>query len=1528
MPFASEQNAMSQLSRRRLLQAMGVVGAGIFGARGWSAVLSPTVRESVTRAGRAITLLEDGGFEKPVWGWQFTEGAKVVTAGKLAGHGAIQVETQDGDYARYLVLQPETGRTYTLSGWMRTENVSAQESGAGAYFAATQYEFQGRPTEYSVDGKQLPEKHYGNFTETHGWQRFSQSFICLPGTTWFEVVVGLYRASGKAWFTDLTFVEGNQAVALEETVDCWQALELAHHEVLKKTPRSRPAAAILCDAMPVRGAASDPQQMAKILRERYNVTLLNAVELANAKTFHRGAFDLLVLPYGESFPLAARATVEEFLRQGGNLLSTGGYAFLSPLLETQGKWLFYDEAVKSASGKNLLPDPVKNKNAWKTLEPEFASTEIVTLPDATQTSAGVLRVPTEQWLQTTEWYCDVAAGNEKDQFLLEGWLRAEDVQAAPDGYGFARFQQLDAKDNEIYAAGLELKTLTGTSPWSRVERIFCVAPGCKTIRVSFGLNHATGRLEGAGFQLKSCPPQLRINTAHGFPQDELQIKPEQIGIFDADFRLRRVTTLRAAEEQTILPASCELHGSFEGYAATCVLGINHTRWTPLLEACDGLGRKRGAAGALVHHQRGVYARGSWAFFGVENADLFAKNSAQGEAILRATGVALDDSCWLHACETEFACYRQQEPMRMRVLITNMGRAVQNVELHWSVTEEESTRNVWQATSRAHLHPGQTVAVETEWHADKFAADCYRVTAELLTAERTLDRIHTGCLVWNKETLKKGLAFEFKQNYFQVNNRSVFLQGTDDYLHTFVNEDEHPLTWREDAQGCRDSCIDVYENLMGLRGPQQRPTKTWWRWIDAMLLNVQQAGGAFFPGMLIFSNTAVTDSDLAEQAAYAREFAARYKDAAGLLYYLNGDLELHDPNLPDIKKFYNQYLQEKYGSDEALRRAWTLSPPEAPIGKLTVQTGKDDWRDVRTLDDFEFRTRVVERWLNAMHDAIRTVDSSHPITAEFYQQPWAGIDLLHALGGLELANFGYFNPNGEDFYRFPQVCRFLDQRVRGKGINIGEFGVKTHPAWLDSSDYLATRGESYEQAFFLAIAHYAFALGASKIQNWCWKYPSDLPFEWGINYSNELIGRDVRAVYRNTGLFFRRLRPRFVPEDVLFLIPSENRKGGKGAEVQAALANGIRLLMDQRVAFNTLADEYIDELPASVKVIFYPLAYCPKEKVLARLKTFVEEGGRLYLSGDISYDSLRQRTQTQRLTELCGLEFVRERYAHIDYAHGAVQAKSKAAPWTDYMAFPGIVTRPAGARVLMETQDGTPVVTEYEHGRGRVVFSADPIEFHGDPRFQPYAHAFYSALCITLDVKGEAIEPASAPVHRFRMPSQDEREITVLVNHSQAKSAHAFIVPCAAGRVELTLRPMLSGAIVVNPAHSIEAVESSSNIRIDDELVISSDLHFMLISLDGKAIDRSTALLVLPMGNGMLHMARASRWRSPQVLVGEIKSGVWMQLETFSPLNVENLLHLPVDDSRAFSMLIVCEADHQKMATDQVERMVKEPWTLA
>ncbi len=1531
MSIASElDSAIGPQSRRAFLQALGATGITLFGRRAWSGALPESVRQSLAREGKVVTLLEDGGFQSSAWGWQFTDGDKLADVSRHEGRRSVHVNTDSGDYARFLVLGPEIGKTYTLSGWVKTEGIVQQEEAAGAYFTASQFEFQGRPTEYTVDGKQLPEKRFGNLTGTMGWQPFSQCFKCLPGTAWFEVVVGIYRASGSAWFTDLTFVEGDTAVDFDGVVSYWQALEWAHKNALQNSARSKPTAAILRDALPARGAAADPAQLAKVLNETYDVAFLTAEQLADPKRLNRAAFDLLVLPYGETFPLPARKAVENFLGDGGDLLTTGGYAFKAPVVLKSGKWEFYDGAVRAESGENLLPAFAGASTAWVTLEPKYTSAESAVIPEAGPQTAGKVSVPGGLWNKNAAWYCELPGGAEGDQYFLETWIRTADVRPAPDGYAYIGIEQLDDKGERIYAAGIELEKIQDLEPhpWHKVGRLLYLAPRCRKLRVGFGLKNATGTIWGALPRLEHRSPQVRMNTALGFPQDELQVAPGQIGMFDADFRLKRVSVLRPAPGQRIVGGSQELNGAFEGYAATCVVGMNQARWIPLLEAHDGVGRKRGAAGALVHHVRGPYARSSWAFFGVENQDIFSADSALGKSTLRAVSRALANKCYLHACETNFTAYEQGEPVHTCVLVTNLSRKRGDLELRWQIVMVGADQDAYRTTSKVNLAPGQTVRVEAEWHPASFAGEQYRVTVQLAADNRVVDELDTGFVVWSTETLRKGLAFEFKENYFQVDGHSLFLQGTDDYLHTFIDRDENPLTWNHDVQSCRDSCIDVYENLMGLRGPQQRPTKTWWRWIDAMLLNVQRVGGAFFPGMLIFSNTAVCNKDLADQQAYVQAFAARYKDAAGIMYYLNGDLELHDPNLPDIQELYNRYLEDKYGSDEALRKAWAITPPEAPIGKLTIRSGKDDWRDVRTLDDFEFRSKVVRRWLNALYDSIRKVDQRHPVTAEFYQLPLSGIDLLTTLGQLELANFGYFNSANEDFYRFPQVCKFLDQRVRGKGLNIGEFGVKTHPAWQDSGDYIAARSEAYEQAYFLAIAHYGFALGASKIQNWCWKNPSDLPFEWGINYPNELIARDVRAVYRNTGLLFRTLRPRYQPSDVLLLIPGENRKGGQGMRILEGISNGIRLLIDERVSFSTLADEFIDELPAHVKTIFYPLSYCPNEKVIARLKKFVEAGGQLYVSGDISYDGLRQRTQTQRLRDLCGVEFVSERFANIDYRNGALPVVCRAAGWPDYVAAPGIVTRLAGAHSLVESREGMPVVTEFELGNGRVIFSADPIELHGDPRYQPYAHAFYHALCERLHLSGEEIEPAQAPVHCFRVPSQDGREMTVLVNHSEKDVARDVVVPSSAGDVTLSLQARLSGAVVIGKSRKVQAVESSADVLVNRELLIGSDLHFMAISISEEPLSSSRTMLLLPMGEGHLRMTGADRWQQPVVLVGEMVGARWKLHESFRPEQDGSMLKLPIHASRSLSMMIVCEAADQATAVKQVERLVGRPWTLA
>ena len=1506
-------DAFRELSRRRFLQTASAAGV-LCGVNGFANARMPDgVQRSAREQGKMVSLLEDGGFTGSAWGWQFTAGASVVKgAGRNAG-GAIHVQTDSGDYARFLVLGPVVGAVYTLAGWVRTEGIVAAEDGAGAYFAASQFEFQGRPTEFTVDGKQATEARYGNYTATSGWQRFSRTVKCLPTTAWFEIVAGIYRASGRGWFSGLTFVEGPESAELEHTLSPRKAAALAHQQGLGRGRRKKPRAAILQeDGLPVKGTATAPTRLAKLLSRTHDVAMVSAAQMADPAQLNRACFDLLVLGYGETFPLPAREAMLAFLADGGDLLTTGGYAFQSPVVKVNGRWQFVSETLKHTVGaRNLLP--AFSDAGWKRTDPAACSVA---------RSVARVTLPKQRRMQAAEWTFDLPATGEAKQFYFSARWRAIDVQAAPDGAASIGVEQLDKTGEPAYAARVTFAEMRGTTDWDSVERLFYLVPECVTLRVRVTLKNATGTVETSDVRLEERSAQVRINTAAGWPEDSLTVKNTQLGLFDADYRLKRVAGLQTVPlEGAVIKTE---NFAAEGYAASGIVGMNNARWIPLLEAVDASGRTRGAAGAIMHHHHGPYTRSTWAFFGIENRDVLAEGSSAGLSAFTAAARALASKCYLHSLETDYATYREGETVRIRVLLSNYGlkAAVLKVRLVIRQNEVEAHGSLRGITPRA----GETQVMEEAWRVPRFEAEHYTVQMDLLDGAHVIDSIETAFNTWKPETLAAGMPFEFRENYFQVEGRSVFLQGTDDYLHTFIDQDENPGTWLRDAQGCRDSAIDVYENLMGLRGPQHRPTETWWRWVDAMLLNTQRVGGIFFPGMLVFSNTAVSDADLEDQKAYVKAFAGRYGGAAGIMYYLNGDLQLHDPNLPDLQRIYNEFLGAKYGTDEGLRAAWKVSPPEASLGKLAIHHGSGAWDDVRTLDDFQFRTYLVRRWLNAMHDSIREVDTQHPVTAEFYQSPVSGIDLLTALGKLELANFGYFNEKDEDYYRFPQTCRFLDQSMRGKGINVGEFGVKTHPAWDDTGYYIEARTETAEQSYFLSLAHYGFALGASKIQNWCWKYPADLPFEWGINYPNEMVPRDVRAFYRNSGILFRSLRPKYEVSETVVLLASDSRMGGQGHRIVEGQLNAIRLLMDENVRFQTLTDEFLSEMPAGVQTIIYPLPYCPSDAIVERLKTFVRDGGQLYISGDISYDSLRQRTRVSRLRELCGVEFVSERYPNLEYGETSVATRPGDGPWPAYDAAPSIIMRPEGARVLLGDVEGHPVVTEFAYGKGTVVFSADPVELHGDPRFQEYGHQFYRALVGAFKLPAERVLAQNGKVHCFHVPSQDASHIQVMVNHG-SEQQEISVASATSSRVWLSLRPRLPGIVVSEVGKGIQAVESSGDVFEDERPLLSTDLHVMVRSFGREPLAGAARVLLLPMGTGRLILHTRHSFRNPVLLMGEIVRGRWHEYAATQLVASADGLRIDVSAELSLSMLLVCDDADRADTTAQMEVWMQTPWKL-
>lgn len=169
---------------------------------------------------------------------------------------------------------------------------------------------------------------------------------------------------------------------------------------------------------------------------------------------------------------------------------------------------------------------------------------------------------------------------------------------------------------------------------------------------------------------------------------------------------------------------------------------------------------------------------------------------------------------------------------------------------------------------------------------------------------------------------------------------------------------------------------------------------------------------------------------------------------------------------------------------------------------------------------------------------------------------------------------------------------------------------------------------------------------------------------------------------------------------------------------------------------------------------------------------------------------------------------------------------------------------------------------------------------------------------------------------------------MLVNHSEKDAVLEGVVPSSAGDITLSLRARFSGAVVAGKSKGVQAVESSTDVRVNREVLIGSDLHFMAISMNEQPLDSSRALHLLPMGEGQLRIPGASRWQQPVVLLGEVAGAHWKQYESFRPEQDGGMLKLPIQAAHSLRMMILCEAADQAAAVKHLEASVNRSWSLA
>ncbi len=993
-----------------------------------------------------------------------------------------------------------------------------------------------------------------------------------------------------------------------------------------------------------------------------------------------------------------------------------------------------------------------------------------------------------------------------------------------------------------------------------------------------------------------------LNTRHGKPGDTMGLNPDQIGVFDPTYHLNNAVGFRAAPMQSVVPVALKVKIPVTGYAACSLLGSNNPvfpekwgRHIAIANAYDKYGRLVGPIGSIAHNYAGPYAGSSWAFFGVTSTDLFAKGgpllpslSAIVDAVTRKT--------YLHSLKTDMACYKNGEWAVISVKLANFGRKPVSGKVTFSIYDQNGKSPISIPPVSAEVEPGGTTDLETEWRPLKFDSDLYRVVAQLSIGGKVVDTLDTGFAASNPKVIAGGLKLNFKDNYFRDGDRPILLSGTNATGAILYSANENPLVWDRDLAHMQESGVNILRVLhfspFVSENPAAMTTKpldlaidelpiSTERKLDALVQLCQKHKVALCLTLHDWMGVELTDEELAAQRKFAKLIATRYKDAPGFMIDIQNEPQSpRNSDLPHVTKLWNDWLSDKYKTDEALKAAWRVTPPEKPLGEIAYKPGTNAWEDMRTFDADAFRNFLVNRWVEANKAGVRAGDPTMPATVGFLQEYFA-LNKLMCVGNLDFANMHSYN----DINTLRADLKLFDRRFEGKSVSLGEFGsVVDHQKRVDGVD-----SETQDWNRFLQTGHYVFGEGGSFLANWCWKDMDDVIFPWGINYPNDGPRKDILKAYRNQSLLFRQVRPVYKAPDTFLVIPTNMMLGGQADKSIKMFYQIARTMMDSQWRFGVIDDEHLDKLPASTETLVYPMPFCIPDKAYEQIKSFVRKGGTLLVTGDISYDANRHRTHTDRLEELCGVRFVSENYPGMSGA-----------------------AKPGTCISVERTTADAPYLGCYSIslGAGRVEYCPDP------------------GACMPEGGSLFDIAPESDTGSPWGLQLAESQGSCTYVVANQSENRQ---IMDAGGNGALVLDAGGTGLVRYGQQDRALSVESQGSIAFGNKTIPMKG-HWALMACDGKDITESREMIVLPFEGGEIDLGNEHRTSNaehrtsnqkaishepstiPSALVvqtGDVVNGKWVVLSESTDLKIK------ASGADAFDIRIIAPRSRLKALGDYV-----------
>jgi len=1278
--------------------------------------------------------------------------------------------------------------------------------------------------------------------------------------------------------------------------------------------------AVFRDDLPCDSVTPDPERIGRLLEDcGLAVEFLDATQLSDPGCLSISTHDLLVMPYGSSFPQAAAENLRQFLSDGGKLLTSGGYAFNRPMFQSDGGWIdaeqwavlnglplstgFEDEDIparETAPGAFVLVTDSDPHGGRRALRLRCSSED----------------EPVEARWSTT---CEVPSPPRLPMWV-NVWVRWEGRSAAPPHVKVA-LEQFDGDGNRVQRKPLLDSRATYVMGWWRLGAIVPYEKEAETLTLSLTLrgNACWADIDDVAV---TRAQDVLMNTHYGIPMPGgmLRVHPLQIGMFDPEFRLTDVASIGPSSHQGVSSASLEWAGDLAGYAAVgkfgndqVIFGRQWAKWVPVVETYDRFGRKRGPLGAVAYNHTGPYTGSSWGFFGAQDVDVFGIEG--GQELLRDTVFALLGSVYAYDMAPEYACYRQGEPIKLSAMLANFGKVEASIDAHLTVVAKDSgEKAIYAASDSLTLSPGATREVAFEFEPEAIPDDVYEARLELFVEGALVDVSRTGFAVWHDDTIAGGLPLSYDDNYFRVGRRPYFLHAVKTPGFIFSNPNESPLNWDDEIALMKACGIDVYEFIQAW--PHARKlddlgaaAKKLLRQLDALAVITQRHRVVMKPSIFDGVNPGAGDDELPKQLEWTRLLGARYRDVPGLSYDIQGDIPLTIWKVPLVERLFNEWLASSYGTTEALRAAWVATPPkgELPHVELNVQTtGK--WDDAKVRDLELFKTSLLLRWTRAVTDALSDAGADAPICAEFLPN----LDQAGGSRDLDYSTLcGYYKDDA-----FPGGFASTDLRVVGKSLGLNEYGVSYHPA--HGGNRHTYRLPEQHIAFYLNIGHYILGLGGSVNLVWDWKDNIEVEFPWGLAHKCTVLPKPKLLAYRDMSLLFRMFDLKYEPAELYFVVPDSNRSGPlEFWEFDPILSAGIDALLALHVPFGVVHEMHLDSLPDSTRALVWPIPFFPPDQAVARVEELVKNGCALYVSGDFSFDEQRRRSRISHLERLAGVRFLAARYPYIHApSDSTIELEPTQDAWSTDAAAPCIDIEPTTATVVLKDTDGRPVAVTNALGKGKVFYTTDIPEVLSRERTQTLYRDFlaWAGLAAFPDVGG------AANCDVMRIPLTDGGTVHVFLNRSWEDEL--LELETRAGTVRMLVAPRRPAVVAVSAAGELFAIECERDVTLDGRPLVGATGQVMLAALDRKGLPTSEALLVMPIDACRTSLVRTTA--GLDVETGQIERGKWRAFaRVHSTREPAGMVPLHAEDS-VLELLIAAPPGALANARRLLEKWVMQP----